>query len=171
MPATLSIDEIMGMVSQIAQDPDAGADRFRALKMLASAGQANVMLPEPLTLEEARARLTRLMKPLGTDMVRICYHEAFPTHTTKPITAPPVVISDDLPAEVKFIATKCRSIRALYRHIPELKRNGMLPGFPLGAGAAVKAKWCQEQAVKALLDREKAKYTAEPKDEPEQAPE
>lgn len=150
--STLSLDEIMAMVTDIARDPDSGPDRFRALKMLASANTSAAVLPEPMEPGEIVDRLSRLMKGYGRDHTQAAYHRAFPRVSSAAYTAPKYGLSD-FPPEVVARVQKVRSLKSLYRHYPEIKRPGFPPGYPVKRGPAVVTDWCRSIAAKCELDR------------------
>jgi len=155
----LSIDDIQSLVTEIAQDPESGADRFRALKMLASQNSSSIMLPDPMENGELVERLARLQRAAGIDICQLSYQRAFPQAVDSVASAPKLGI-DDLPAEIMEQVKKVRSLKSLYRWFPEIKRPGFPPGYPAGRGAALQLEWLRRYAGKILLDREQAKMNA-----------
>lgn len=158
-PKRMTLDEVMASVTEIAQDADAGADRFRALKMLASQNTAAAVLPDPMQNGELIDRLARLMKGAGVDICQLAYQRAFPQAVDSVASAPKLQMAD-LPPEIMAQVQKVRSIKSLYRYFPEIKRPGFPPGYPVGRGAALQLEWLRRYAGKILLDREQAKVDA-----------
>jgi len=148
----LSLDEIMAMVTDIAKDPESGADRFRALKMLASTNTAAAVLPDPMNEGEIVERLARLMRAAGRDLAQVSYQKAFPRVSSKPYIATRFKL-DDIPPEVQLRVERIRTLRALYKNYPEVKRPGFPPGYPLKRGLGVISEWCRRVAAKCELDR------------------
>lgn len=74
----MTVDEALDTLSEIARDPKAGADRFRALKIVSGAQTATVVLPEPMTEAEKIECGTRFIKGLGPTLTHICFQKAFP---------------------------------------------------------------------------------------------
>jgi hypothetical protein len=151
----MSMDEILAEVDAIAKDPG-DRDRFKALKMLASAQSSSIVLPEPSTPEERIQRLARIMKPAGLGEVHSAYTVAFPGKRgiIEDALRPDEV---ELPAELHERAQRCTSLGLLYREFPELKRPGIPRGFPRGRGSLIQRQWCQTQAAMYLLELEKKK--------------
>jgi hypothetical protein len=156
----LSLDEILDLVSGVARDEAAGADRFRALKMLASMESAAVVLPVPLTDAEVIERIGRIMKSAGATLCQIAYRQVFP-RTRQGELAPRLMLGD-LPDHVRDQASRCTSLKMLYHVCPEVKRSGMPPGFPQRGSLMAKQEWCQGVAAKILLDREQSKVDETP---------
>jgi hypothetical protein len=152
--ATLTIDEILSMVSEIARDTEAGADRFRALKMLASAGSASVVLPEPLDDNEMVDRIARIMKSSGKDIVKRAWTHAFHQQSSDAMLESPRLHANDIPAFLRARAMSVKSLKKLYPEFPEVKRPGFPPGYPAGKGISVQTAWCQDMSLKILLERE-----------------
>lgn len=155
----LSIDEIMEAVTEIAQDAEAGADRFRALKMLASTESATVVLPEPMLESEMRLRLSRLMIGCGPRMTQLAYSDAWPNHKGGVPGQKSMPYADAAP-ELRNFAKRITSLPLLYKHFPESKRAGVPKGYPSGRSNAVKMAWCQDEALKLLVERETARRNA-----------
>jgi hypothetical protein len=160
----LTLDEIMGMVTEIAKDPDAGADRFRALKMLATTDTATVSIPPPMTQEELVARTSRILHGVGLHIAQLSFHQAFKTTKASPFDAP-VLDSKDLTSEDREMAAKVRTLKSLYKKFPEVKRPGFPPGYPAGRGMVAQQAWCQNAALKAMIDRKQAEAVARAKQE------
>lgn len=157
----LSLDEILDLVSKVARDEDAGADRFRALKMLASMKSADVMIPPPMTDADIIERLGRLMKSAGPELCQIAYRKAHPK-TRKGSDIAPRVLPDDLPDHIKEQASRTRSIKMLYHDFPEVKRSGYPPGYPQRESLLIQQEWCQRTAAGILLGREQRKVDDAP---------
>jgi hypothetical protein len=161
----MSIDEVLATVTEIAQDPNAGADRFRALKMLASATNTAVVLPEPLTAKEVTDRLSRMILAAGSNIAQVAYHRAFPTKRSWKITNKPELHIEDVPSEVLEEAEKVSSLKVLYRMFPEIKKPGTPKGYPAARGIAVQREWLKRAAIRLIVDRERAKAGALPEPE------
>ncbi len=146
----------MEMISSIARDEDAGADRFRALKMLATQNTSAATLGEILSYDDMLERMTRLLKAVGPDACRVAYRRAFPQRKSH-IDDDVRLRTDDVPAEVRAQAMKVWSLRGLYKQFPEAKRNGYPRGYPAGRSSVLKKQWCQEEAIRLILDREQQK--------------
>lgn len=154
-----TMDEIMSDVTEIADDKEAGADRFRALKMLAAQNVAAAVLPDPMENHELVERLARLMKAAGIDICQLAYQRAFPAAVDTVATAPKLGLSD-LPPEIIEQVQKVRSLKTYYKYFPEVKRHGFPPGYPAGRGHELQIEWLRRAAGKILLDREQAKMNA-----------
>jgi hypothetical protein len=70
----LSMDDIIAMVTEIARDDGAGADRFRALKFLSSQKETSNAIPDPLDEQEILNRLHRIMLPAGKYICQRAYN-------------------------------------------------------------------------------------------------
>ena len=151
--ARLTVDEIMDALSEMGRDPDAGADRFRALKMLASQEAATTTLPPPMKDGEVVERLARVMKGAGLGMTQSAYHVAFP-NSKSAVHAGKLMTYSDATPEMRMVASTITSLKVLYKKFPESKIHGIPKGFPSGRSLAVKADWCREQALKLLVERE-----------------
>jgi hypothetical protein len=151
----LTYDEILHGMEEIARDPD-DRDRFKALKALAASQSASVVLPEPLTYEERKMRLSRIMKAYGADLCRTCFSEAFPKHRDALGDIPPTIIPDDLTEGEERECLRVKSLPLIYKKWPALKRSGVLPGFPRGRGGKVQTEWCQNYARKIIRDQKQS---------------
>ena len=155
IPKPLGLDEAIGLISDIARHGE-GAERFRALKEIRAMAQeaGDTTLPDPLTDQEVIERLGRLMKAAGPTACQFAYRAAFPA-TQRPlkVTAPKVVLNDILVDR----STLPVNLKQLYRMFPEIKRSGQPQGYPHGKGLAVVKKWCQDKALRMLMDREQAR--------------
>jgi len=156
-PATLSFNEVMEHISEIARYGD-GADKFRALKFIAAQNSETAVLPEPLTAAEVQERLARMMHPAGVANTQIAYRKAFPK-TQKPLGSefPKIEISDLDPFTKSDLP---KTLKALYKQFPHIKRGGFPKGFPRNEGLEVQAIWCQKKALEMLRDREQARLEA-----------
>lgn len=155
----MTMDEVKKNLEAIARDPN-HRDHFKALKMLSAEETASVVLPDPLTYEEAIDRLARVMKPFGMDATQTAYAKAFPM-SRRDITIPPDVDANDLTQEEMDLAHGITSIPLLYKHFPEVKRNSMPKGFPRGHGLIVQQGWLRKQAIKLLVDKKRKLRTDE----------
>jgi hypothetical protein len=145
--------EIEGFLHEIASDPDSGADRMRAIKMLR--GEAEASNEELLEEKEIIEYEIIAMKALGAKTVQFCYKKAFPN--TKPIEMSlPRVDETMISKEAMSRVLKVNNLRSLYRVYPEIKRAGTPSGFPSGRSIETKKEWCQRMAMKIELDREQA---------------
>ena len=170
----MPLDEIERLITDIARDPESGADRFRALKFAAAMQSSTAALPEPLDDNEVLDRLARLIRAAGPTAAQLAYRRAFPA-SKRPINhAAPQVRERDMPFIPK--AELPGTLRALYKMFPEIKGPGCPKGFPMGKGLAVKKAWCQREAMKLLVDREQKRVDeiaihAAPEEKPDHAPE
>jgi hypothetical protein len=151
LPKRLMLDEIMAMVSEIAQDADAGADRFRALKMLATSEQATAILPHPMSGKDIIYRLSRLMRASGTDLCQQAYVAAFPKKRAGELDDAPTVDVTDLDIDYDKLP---KTVRAFHRMFPELKnpKGGCPPNYPR-AGKIVQVEWLRRESIKILRDK------------------
>lgn len=149
----MTLDEILAEVTAIAKDPDAGADRFRALKMLASSETAAVAIPDPAKEVDITVRLARLMLGAGVRLTQIAYVKAFPWRT-RAIQAGPVVKYEDAAPELVEESKRFTSLKMLNKYFPEGKVLGTPKGYPVGRSIAMKIEWCQHQALKMLVERQ-----------------
>ena len=153
-----TMDEIMADIAEISADPD-DRDRFKALKMLASEQASSITLPSPLTDQDVTERLSRLMRPAGTDRCKIAYKMAFPK-SQKTIEDSVKLYMDDLDESDQEKLKRVSNIKGLYRLFPELKKPGLPTGFPAGGSLATKAEWCKRAASRILLERKQARLDA-----------
>lgn len=153
-PKRLSVDEILDLLSSMARDADAGADRFRALKMLASQEGATVTLPPPMLEGEVVDRIARVMKGAGATLTQLAYRRAFPDAPRAKLSGKRPTyheITDDMRERARAIT----SLKLLNQEFPEAKMvRGIPKGYPSGRSLVVKAEWCQEQALKLFAERE-----------------
>ncbi len=146
----LSVDDIQRMLSDIAQDAGAGADRFRALKMLSGLGSANVTLPEPLSREERRQRASRIMQALGIEETRLAFKETW--GSANPVDQHTEIgVLDEFPDWIRVMSQRCKTLIILYRTFPAMKRPGVPPGYPTHHGKIEQMKFCQKMAAKEYL--------------------
>lgn len=153
----LSMDEILAIVTEIARDPESGADRFRALKMLATTGDSNAAISPPLSHDELVARVARVIHGVGLHIAQLAFHQAFPTTKANPLDSPQLDTGDLTEAEREMCA-KVRTLKVLYRKFPEVKRNGFPPGYPVGKGLIAQTAFCQNMAIKAMVDRKQKQH-------------
>ena len=150
----LTIDEILDEVSALAQDPQAGADRFRALKMLATTESAAVVLPEPRADGEVVDRLARVMKGAGIALTQIAYKRAFPSTRYAADAGPKLRYADATP-EMRERAQAITSLKMLNRRYAEGKVRGTPKGYPARSSNAAKIEWCRTQALRMEVERVK----------------
>jgi hypothetical protein len=153
----LTIDQILDEINQIAQDPESGGDRFRALKMLADTKTSEIVLAEPYTEKEVLERTVRLLKGIGHHLARDAFALAFPRQLKR-------FANDDRYPEVEDwmleASKKFRTLSALYKEFPEAKHPGNPKGYPQLRSAAVKAAWVQREATRLYVERERLKNIA-----------
>lgn len=153
-PKRIGLDEALELISDIARNGE-GADRFRALKVVMAQESSSSQLPPPLGDVEIIERLSRLIRAAGPMASQLAYRKAFPA-SKRPINfAAPKLLTSDVPGIDPLKLPK--TLRALYRMFPEIKRPGVPKGFPVSAGMAVKAEWCAKEARKMIMDREQQK--------------
>lgn len=155
---TLSIDEIHAILTEIATDDEAGADRFRALKLLRAEKEQDTILPAPMTEKEVIQRLERLNRAVGNTIARAALARTVRRSgagaiekDTKRMTA------DDLDIDVAGLPM---TLKALYRKYPEMKRAGVPKGFPMKSSLLKQQDWIKKAALKIELERKRAQ-TAE----------
>lgn len=73
----LSLDEIQQLLTDIARNGE-GADKFRALKMIATMNSAQAALPDPVSDADIVGRLVRLLKAAGYARATKAMSDAFP---------------------------------------------------------------------------------------------
>jgi len=155
----LTIDELLDQIHEVAQDPDAGPDRFRAGKLLLSMQTSTTMLPEPLDENDVLDRVSRILEGVGQHLSRIAFRRAFPrlTGVKSDIEAPVEIFSTDdgiLTPQQREICRKAsvstKKIRAAF---PELATHGRLTGTPYKQGPIAQKSYRYQVAVKAMLDR------------------
>lgn len=155
MSDRLSIDEILTMVSEIARDPGAGADRFRALKMLATTETQQAVLTEPLSQPEIIQRASRILRGIGIHASQLSFQQAFPKSKATPFQ-PPKLEYGDLTEQEREECSHVRTLKGLYKKFPEIKRPGFPPGFPVGKSHIQQQAWCQNAALKAMVDNKQS---------------
>lgn len=147
----MTLVDIHNELEAIAKDPDAGADKFRALKMLASMSSNTNAIPEPLHEQEIVARLVRVMRPAGMGLCQIAYKRAFQggkgTLSSLPVKAKDHDLSEEELGKVP------RTLKQFYRRFPELKSSGFPSGYPVGRSVELKRAWLREQTIKVITDR------------------
>jgi hypothetical protein len=170
----LSLDEVMESVSCIAQE-DGHRDQFKALKLLATAQNAAIVLPEPLTRQERMDRLSRIMKGCGREDTQIAFARTFARSKQKIGEAPSLTL-DDVTPEMYERVKHVTSIVTFNRAAPEVKKSGVPRGYPKGKGKVAQKAWLQKEFAKILIDREQAeldrqaKLAALPAEDPENPP-
>jgi len=152
----LTLDEVTTILSDIARNGE-GAERFRALKMVAAQETGSITLPDPISDAEAIERLGRIIRAAGPTVAQLAYRKAFPA-AKRPINhaAPRVTVADMIIDR----ATLPVNLKQLYRRFPEIKRPGVPQGYPMGKGLAVVKDWCQKKALQLLIDQEQGRVDA-----------
>jgi hypothetical protein len=159
----LSMDDILKEIEDVAKHGD-GADKFRALKFLASAETAQSFLPPPLEPREVVDRLVRVMRPAGPDMCRVAFKEAF--HNTRSLIAKlgidgtAMINEYHLTEEDKQTIQSITSLKQFYKTFQELKRPGFPTGYPSGRDKITQQAWLQAQAQAILMDRAQKRQDA-----------
>ena len=162
----LTLNEILEGLSELATNGE-GAQRSQAYRMLLGQGGSQVMLPDPIDQSEIVQKLARLMKPAGSRLCQLAFHECF---KKKSLNDDVTVQADDLDLEgVKLVTT----LRALYKVFPEIKKGGFPKGYPAGRSLEAKDEWCKQEHKKMLLDRKQKELdrARNPEPEPEHVPE
>jgi hypothetical protein len=151
----MTLDDIVAHVTEIAQDADAGADRFRALKMLSETEGSSIALPKVFNDQEMVDRLARLMKGAGIHCTQLAYARAFPSAKRSTALGGSRYPYANARPELIKEANKATSLKILIRNFPSLKTGRGIPkGYPSGHSVEAKMKWCQGQALKMLIERE-----------------
>ena len=166
----MSMAEIIAAVTDIAQDPE-DRDRFKALKMLASANQATVVLPEPMTDQEITDRIGRLLRPAGKELSQIGFRKGFPG-SKRNISDVVKIQAEDLTEAQQASVQTVRGLASLNKLFKKLGhhhmvRHGYPPGYPRDAGPLVKQEWCRRQATRFILDLERDKMAQVGSDTPQ----
>jgi len=125
--------------------------------MLMGLEGSGVGLPVPLTDNDCIDRLARMIRAVGPTGSQIAYRRAFPA-TKRPLdkTAPKVTEADMAPIDKTKLP---KNLRELYRQFPQIKKPGIPPGFPLHKGLEAQKKWCNDAAIRMLMDREQLNLT------------
>lgn len=154
----LSLEEALGLISDIARHGE-GADRLRALKEIRVMAQetGSVTLPDPMSDAEVIERIARLLKSAGPTTAQLAYKKAFPHSQKSVVTATPKVTAGALEIDRDKLP---KTLKQLYRKFPEVKRPGFPPGYPRGQGLMAAKRWCEETAIKLLIDREQQRVDA-----------
>jgi hypothetical protein len=153
-----TLDEIIGVVSDIARDPDS-RDRLRALKLLTSLNSSVAAIPPPLTDDEVVERLSRLMKGAGAKLCRKAYRKTYPLSDRTPIFDKEEL--DDLGLFVKQKVKGLKTLKQYNRMFPEVVKGGVPPGYPSGAGPEAQMEWVQRAATKIFVERRRKEVAAE----------
>lgn len=152
MSPTRTIDEISKEIEDVAFNGE-GADKLRALKMLREdRGGSAITLPDPMADGEMVSRLARMMKGCGRDLCHAAFSQAFPQSKSH-VDDAPVLHTENLSPEVMDQVQKVRTLKALYKRFPTMKRPGFPPGYPAGRGAIAQQEWCRRMAAKCFLDQ------------------
>lgn len=155
-PKVLSLEEILHGLSDLARNGD-GAQQTQAYRMLlAQKGGSAATLGDLLNDEDIVERLSRLMKPAGRELCKVAYHRAFGKARDE-ISAQPNLTAELLHPDLIKQVEGIGGLRDLYRFRPEIKRPGVPKGYPVNKGKVVQKRWCQNQAIKILLDEEAAR--------------
>lgn len=153
----VTFDEARALISEIARSGE-GPDKFRALKMVMGLEGSGVGLPEPLTDNDVLDRLARMIRAVGPTGAQLAYRRAFPASKRSiDSKAPKITLADMAPIDPMKLP---KNLRELYRMFPEIKKPGIPPGFPIRSGLEAQKKWCNEAAVRMLMDREQARVAA-----------
>lgn len=147
-PQRITIDEITSLLSTIARDEDAGADRFRAIKALQGMESASITLPDPMSSDEVDQRVARVMKGAGPNATQRGYLIAFPDLAKKVFGLNMTAATPDMIRRAQRIT----SLKILNKEFPAFKINGMPKGFPAGKSLVTKATWCRDQAIKYMME-------------------
>jgi hypothetical protein len=154
----MSMEDILKEIEDIAKEGE-GADKFRALKMLANLTTSASILPEPLEEPEIIARLVRIMRPAGMGICQIAYNKAFAYGKGLFAQLPAKAKDHDLTDEE--LGKVPRTLKQLYRRFPEIKGPGFPQGYPVGRSIEMKRAWLREQTIKLLTDRKTKERRAE----------
>ena len=150
----LSLDDILDAVTEIAEDQEAGPDRFRALKMLTSMNSGTVVLPALADDADAIDRLSRLIKGCGPTLTKMAWRKAFP-YTAWRKNDKDRVYEDDIKLDPETMekVIRLKTLPMLYKAFPDLKRPGVPIGYPTSRGESAKIEWIQRKAKEILRDR------------------
>jgi hypothetical protein len=146
------------MLSDIASDPDSGADRLRAIKALLGAQSAGTTVPEPKSDEEITTMAILMMRWWGRDATQAYWHQAF-RKAKREIHEPVSLGENFMSMEQRERLLKIHGLKSLYRVEPRLKQHGFPVGYPVGKGKVVQREFCRRLFIKVCLDDEQAKVT------------
>lgn len=153
-----TLDEIIGVVSDIARDPDS-RDRLRALKLLTSLNSSVAAIPAPLNDDEVVERMMRLMKGAGPKLCRKAYRKAYPLTDRTPIFDKEEL--EDLGVFIKSKIKGMKTLKQYNRMFPEVAKGGVPPGYPSGAGPEAQMEWVQRAATKIFVERRRLEVAKE----------
>lgn len=148
----LTDEEVLEGISEIANDPEAGAQRLRALQILRSQNAATVFLPTIRADGEVIDRLARVMKGAGAELTQVAYQKAFPNAKQTSDYSKKTTYATAT-EDMKQQAAPYITLKKLRKGFPELTGIGVPKGYPLGRSVAVKADWCRNQALMMLVER------------------
>ena len=148
----MTVEDVERTLSEIARSE--GTQRVQALRMLASLHSGAAALPAPLNDQEIQDRAVRLMRAMGSVLVRRCYAKAFSTVKIKVQSAIEPAGFHDLSEEDRAKVMRIRRLKHLYREFPAIKQSGTPKGFPILKSLEVQMEWCRQQAIRILRDRE-----------------
>lgn len=154
-----TFDEVMSEIDYYAFEGGEGADKFRALKMLAQQQSATVLLSPPLMEAEVIERLVRVNKPYGSEIMRRVFAKAF-AHTKTTIERIDKNITVEDYPEFRARANRIVSLTMLYKEFPQIKRSGQPPGYPR-KNLPRQVEWCQTKALECMLERERKRLEVE----------
>lgn len=158
----LSYEDLLALISDTAQNGE-GAAKTQAQRMLLSAqGAGGPAIPDIMREEEIVPRLAKLMLGAGKNLTNVAFHKAFPrSQPMKGIRVHNLHASDVVPEGWTFPKT----LKQLYKKIPEIKRSGYPPGYPVGRSAAAKQEWIRRECIKYFADLQMAEVEARNKEE------
>lgn len=151
-----SVDELLSMLSEIASDPDSGADRLRAIKALLGAQSAGTTIPEPRSDEDIARMAILMMRWWGRESTQAYWHQAF-RKAKREIHDAPSIGENFMSQEQRAKLLKIHGLKSLYRTEPRLKQPGFPSGFPVGKGKVVQREFCRRLYIKICLDDEQQK--------------
>jgi len=145
----ISFEEALELVSDVARNGQ-GTAQLRALQLVLNRESGAATIPEPLGDEEKLELMSMMMQSMGQIGTQFAYSRAFP-HSRRPVNhAAPKIELTDLNMDASVLP---ETLAQLYRMVPEIKRGGYPPGYPVGKGVALKKAWCGREYKRIMLDR------------------
>lgn len=156
----LSMDDIEMAINEVAQDPDGGPDRFRALKLLTTMQGSSVALPPPLGEDQIVERLALLLRAAGPEVARIAFRRAQGNRGSVQITDPVEIVAGTLTVDQRDECRRIKSLRKYYQRFPSVRRPGFPKGYPYGKGNTVQVEWIYRESIKNMIAEVQAKADA-----------
>lgn len=158
MKPRITMDQLNSWLEEMAENPEAGPDRFRAIKMLKADGAVAAAPSDEMTSEEMVHLLSRLMLPAGEALCQVAFRRAFPNRgRPHHIEDTPELGVDELSPELKEQARNITSLKKLRKEFPGMNQTGWPKGYPMRRGIEVQLEWIRLKAERMFADRENSK--------------